>query len=453
MTEYDIPPDLDDIQGLVYSGWTDHPYAAFLFATLGERTAAQRWLRALIPHVTRAPRHLRAPAGRLQLALAPGGLAALGVPADVIAMLPSEVTEGMHTRQRALADSDPEGWQLGAPGDALDVLVMIYAKDEPGRARMVAEQTQALVRAGAAVRPPELSCTLMQREHFGFADGLSQPFLAGLHPESTRGEDMVATGEILLGYRNAYDRVQTTPLWGDVDLGRNGTFLVFRKLEQDVPGLWSWLAAQGRKLAPDDPAEAARLTEVIAAKLVGRWRSGAALALAPDADEPRFARPEHLNAFNYLRHDPQGLLCPISSHVRRANPRDARGGTAAESKQIVNRHRIIRRGRSYGTPMAVADAIAGRADGEARGLYFLCLQASVARGFEFIQQTWLANPGFLGLHREPDPLLGVHGGTAQLTIPALPVRLRLTDVPAVVTNRGGGYFFVPSLTALRALAK
>ena len=140
------------------------------------------------------------------------------------------------------------------------------------------------------------------------------------------------------------------------------------------------------------------------------------------------------------------------SHVRRANPRDGRGGTAQQSEDVVNRHRILRRGRSYGPRLSPEDARAGRDDGAERGLYFLCLQSSVARGFEFIQQTWLANPGFLGLHREPDPIVGNCGGQYHITIPAEPVRLRLTNVPTVVTHRGGGYFFVPSLSALARIA-
>jgi deferrochelatase/peroxidase EfeB len=108
----------------------------------------------------------------------------------------------------------------------------------------------------------------------------------------------------------------------------------------------------------------------------------------------------------------------------------------------------LRRGRSYGAPLPDADARAGRDDGIARGLYFISLQASIARGFEFIQQTWLSNPGFNGLFCEPDPIMGNGDGTSEVTIPASPLRLRLANVPSVVTVMGGGYFFLPSRTAL-----
>jgi deferrochelatase/peroxidase EfeB len=175
------------------------------------------------------------------------------------------------------------------------------------------------------------------------------------------------------------------------------------------------------------------------------------MVLTPDRDDPAYATRERLNDFGFLDHDPDGLRCPMSSHVRRANPRDARGGGAAASELVVSRHRILRRGRSYGAPLPPEAAITHGDDGVERGLYFICLQASIARGFEFIQQSWLANPGFLGLHREPDPIIG-GSGTRHLTIPAEPVRLRLTDVPTVVTHVGGGYFFVPSLSALARIA-
>lgn len=444
--------DLEDIQGLVYSPWTDHAHACFVFARLGDARASRAWLDAQRRLVTPAVRHRRKQPGRLQIALSATGLAALGVPPQVIGMLPAEATAGMAARERALSDSDAAAWQLGGPGDPLDVLVMIYSCDADALARLVAEQRSALVAAGARVRPDERSWPMGRREHFGFADGLSQPYLPGMHAEPRRGEDRIAAGEILLGYPNAYDQLPLSPIWNGFDLGRNGTFLVFRKLEQDVAGFWGWIADRARALAGGDDATAAQLTELIGAKLIGRWRNGAPLVLAPDHEDPAYATPDRINAFGYYYHDPDGMLCPLSAHIRRANPRDARGGTPSESKAVVNRHRIIRRGRSYGAPLSDEAARAGRDDGVERGLYFICLQSSIARGFEFIQQTWLTNPGFLGLHGEPDPLIGGRGGASHITIPAEPVRLRLANVPTVVTNRGGGYFLLPSLSALARLA-
>ncbi|HET7504106.1 MAG TPA: Dyp-type peroxidase [Kofleriaceae bacterium] len=455
MSEPGIPDanDLEDIQGLVYGGWNDHQYAGFLFATLGpDPRRSRRWLDELRPAVTPVARHRRRAPGRLQVALSPSGLAALGVPDDVIGALPSELCAGMASRRRALADSDPATWRLGGPGDRLDVLIMVYARDPAARAAQLDRQRAALLEAGAQVRPDELSWPLPDREHFGFADGLSQPFLPGLNTAPRRGEQTVPVGEILLGYPNAYGRLPISPVWDDLDLGKNGTFLVFRKLEQNVAAFWGWIAGHARRLAGGDIAEATLLADLIGAKLVGRWRSGASLVLAPDRDDPACVAPDRINHFKYLVHDPDGLRCPITSHVRRANPRDARGGTADESETVISRHRILRRGRSFGSPLPYEDALAGKDDGVTRGLYFICLQSSIARGFEFIQQTWLANPGFGGLHAEPDLIVADPAGRGHLTIPAEPVRLRLDNVPTVVTHVGGGYFFLPSLAALRRIA-
>jgi Dyp-type peroxidase family len=444
--------DLEDIQGIVYNGWADHDHAGFLFARFGDDPRASRaWLASFRHAVTAVARARRTAPGRLQIALSPTGLAALGVPADVIDMMAPEAIAGMASRGRVLRDNDPAAWQLGGR-DRLDVLVMIYQRSDEARRAQLDEHRRALVAAGATVRPDELARPMPDgREHFGFADGLSQPFLPGLNLAPRPGEQRIAVGEILLGYHNAYGQLPISPTWDRFDLGRNGTYLVFRKLQQDVARFWRWIAGHAGRLAGGDPDTTTALTELLAAKLVGRWRSGAPLVLAPDRDDLTCATRDRLNDFGFLQRDPDGLWCPISSHVRRANPRDARGGSAAESELVVSRHRILRRGRSYGAPLSPEDAIAHGDDGVERGLYFICLQASIARGFEFIQQSWLANPGFLGLHREPDPILG-GSGLGHVTIPAEPVRLRLTEVPTVVTHIGGGYFFVPSLSALARIA-
>ena len=446
--------DLADIQGLVYSGFADHPSAGYVFARLGTDAARSRtWLADLRTRVTTAVREQRPPHGRLQVALAPTGLAALGVPPAVLDAFPQETKLGMPARARILGDDDPATWQLGHADAPIDALVLVFARDEATRREMIDRERGALEAAGAHVYPDELAWPMEGREHFGFADGLSQPFVPGPFPEPRHDQDRVATGEILLGYPNAYGKLPQAPRWGDVDLGRNGSYLVFRKLAQDVARFWGWLDERARALEPRDRDAAAALREQLAAKLVGRWRSGAPLVLTPDRDDPALATPQRRNAFGYLTHDPDGLRCPIASHVRRANPRDARGGSAQDSHDVVSHHRIVRRGRSYGAPLPDEAARAGKDDGVPRGLYFISLQASIARGFEFIQQTWLTNPGFHGLHGEPDPIMGNGDGTSHVTIPASPLRLRLGNVPSVVTVLGGGYFFLPSLTALARFAR
>jgi Dyp-type peroxidase family len=441
--------DLADIQGLVYSGWGEHEFAGYLFATFGDPDRSRAWLASFRPLVTPASVGKRESGDRFNIALSPRGLQKLGIPEDVHAALPQEAKRGMASRARILGDDEPSGWEMGRDNE-LDVLVMIFARTEPRRRELLAEHRDRLVAAGASVRADELSWHLDGKEHFGFADGVSQPFLAGRHDSPPRGERAIETGEILLGYPNAYGKPPASPVWGGTDFGRNGTYLVFRKLHQHVDRFWGYAARRARELA-SDPEGAAEMTQLLAAKLIGRWKSGTSLVHSPMYDDPSFATPDRVNAFGYLKHDAHGERCPISSHVRRANPRDARGGSAKDSLRVSNRHRILRRGRSYGPPLPDDAALAGRDDNVPRGLYFISLQASIARGFEFIQQTWLSNPGFNGLFCEPDPIMGNGDGTAECSIPAAPLRLRLGDVPSVVTVMGGGYFLLPSLTALDLL--
>jgi Dyp-type peroxidase family len=452
------PHDLEDIQGLVYSGWGDHLFAGYLFATLHDPVRSRAWLSSMQERVTPASVSKRAAGDRLNIAFSPGGLAKLGVPDSVLEALPQETKQGMAARARILGDDPPSTWELGKDNE-LDVLVMVFAHDEPRRAVLLAEHRAALEAAGATVRPDELSYPLKGKlhgkqhdfEHFGFADGLSQPFLAGRQDKAPNGEAAIATGEILLGYKNAYDRKPASPHWDGVDFGANGTYLVFRKLHQHVDRFWSYFAKRAREL---DAARADAVTQWLAAKIVGRWKSGAPLVRFPDGDDPEWAAkmPRSPNAFGYLDDDAHGERCPITSHVRRANPRDARGGSAKNSLDVVERHRILRRGRSYGAPLADEHALAGHDDGTPRGLYFISLQASIARGFEFIQQTWLSNPGFAGLYCEPDPIMGNGDGDSCASIPASPVRLSLPNVPIFVTVKGGGYFFLPSRSALARIS-
>ena len=428
--------NLADVQGLVYSGFKRHPYAGFLFATLGpDVAAAKAWLGGL--DITSADRDAQKRASHIQLALSATGLAALGATEAEVDALPQELKLGMAERRRILGDT-PEAWTLGNPNDdRLDAVVMVYAASDAALRTLLDHHRAALVAIGARVRPDEIAWRFAEHEHFGFADGLSQPFVPGLHAQRRPGQEPVELGEILLGYPNAYGKMPKGP-----ELGVNGTYLVFRKLAQDVPALWTWLAARAAALGCSP--------ELLGAKLMGRWPSGAPLVLAPDADDPALTASDRVNDFAYLADDPDGLRCPIASHVRRANPRDARGGSKETSEMVVGRHRILRRGRSWGPPISIADALASKGDGTARGLYFIGLGASIARSFEFIQQTWLGNPGFHGLAGEPDPITGPGG--CPFTIPDDPVRLRLHEVPRIVTTLGGGYFMLPSLTALAQLA-
>jgi Dyp-type peroxidase family len=179
--------------------------------------------------------------------------------------------------------------------------------------------------------------------------------------------------------------------------------------------------------------------------MVGRWPSGAPLVKAPDHDAPALADD---NDFAY-RDDPGGLACPIGAHIRRANPRDSLGPEPTASLDASDRHRLLRRARSYGP---AGDGT--RSAGSETGLYFICLAADLARQFEFVQHTWLNNATFNGLYDDADPLTGTHHPAgATFTVPARPVRHRYRGLPQFVRTRGGAYFFLPGVSAVRYLAQ
>jgi Dyp-type peroxidase family len=222
-----------------------------------------------------------------------------------------------------------------------------------------------------------------------------------------------------------------------VVLGRNGSYMAFRKLRQDVAAFRRYLAERATSTADE---------EWLAAKLMGRWRSGAPLALSPDHDDPALgADHKRRNDFLYYDDDPNGFKCPIGSHIRRMNPRDH----FKDEMIQVNRHRLIRRGTVYG-PLLPDGVLED--DGAERGIFFVFIGADLQRQFEFVQSQWVNQGIFIGAPGEKDPIVGANDGTGVFTIPKQPVRRRLHGLSQFVTNRGGEYFFVPGLRALRWLA-
>jgi deferrochelatase/peroxidase EfeB len=186
--------------------------------------------------------------------------------------------------------------------------------------------------------------------------------------------------------------------------------------------------------------------------MVGRWPGGAPLVLAPDHDDPAQSTA---NDFVYQGPDPDGWRCPIGAHVRRAHPRDSLDPKPGSPQSIAvgKRHRLLRRGREYGAAIGPGTLLDAADDGVDRGLHFICLCGNIARQFEFIQGTWVMSPKFDGLHEDDDPLLGVHGeGAGTFQAQGRPVRHRHRGLPRFITVRGGGYFFLPGLRALRYLA-
>lgn len=445
-------PDVDqaDLQGNILCGYgNSFAHVLHAFLRVDDAAAGRGLIGELAGEVTTAVPWAEKPLETLNVATSHCGLRALGVRGDVLDRFPEEFRAGMAAHADVLGDVDdsaPERWQDTLRPGGLHLLVTMAARTDPAR-DAAAKRLRERLPPGVAVAHEEPAGVLLEirhdevvREHFGFADGLSQPTIddprAGPRDQEGRGTptkddawDDIAPGEFVLGYPDEDGLVASDP---PDPLRRNGSFMVVRKLHQAVGPFESYLRETASAL---DLSE-----EYLAAKMVGRWRSGAPLSLSPDRDDPELTptgeRKGELNAFRYGS-DGDGSRCPLGAHIRRANPRDALGWHGV----LTKRHRVIRRGMPYGP------AYDGReAD---RGLMFVCYQASIARQFEFIQSLWLNDGDPFGLGSDRDPLAnGVP--SRKMTIQGRRPRF-LASLSSFVTTRGGDYFFAPGIEAMRAL--
>jgi Dyp-type peroxidase family len=462
--------DLVDVQGIIARGYGNLSAACFVLLEINDPGATKAWLGATLDRVT--PGDARPEDTGLNLAFTATGLHKLGLAAETLAQFSGEFTAGMTTphRQRILGDADdnaPVHWDWGGPTTRpVDVLLMLYAQHEARLSEHYAAEARGFAAGGLAELRKLDTAALDDFEHFGFRDAISQPIVEGLG-RTGAAANTVKAGEFILGYPNEYGLYTDRPLLaasadpqdllpadpggsGARDLGRNGTYLVFRQLRQDVRAFWQFM---DQATARPDGSSELRARTWLASKLVGRWPSGAPLTLRPDADDPAQA---DANDFGYARDDPHGFKCPIGAHIRRAHPRDSLDPDpgSEESIAIDKRHRILRRGRKYGSAIAPAALMAEGAAAvtdEERGLHFICLSANIARQFEFVQHTWINNPKFDGLYDDVDPLIGPRL-PGIFTIQAAPVRRRVLGLPPFVSVRGGAYFFLPGIRALRYLA-
>jgi len=490
-----LPVEASDIQGLVRFGYAALTEAAFLLLKIRDAAAARKWLSRT--SITTAEKMSRPPMTALQVAFTREGLEELGVCDDLLAGFSSEFLSGMagqESRSRRLGDvgaNSPQNWKWGGPGNLPHVLVMVYA--QPGQLEGGIQAIQNAEWDVAFELIVRLDTSdLHGKEPFGFNDGISQPTPDWKRERTPAGNELaygnlLSLGEFLLGYPNEYGRYTHRPLMAaDAprssvlpfaedrpdrrDFGRNGAFLVFRHLQQDVQGFWRFLDLQ----TGADPAGRQNLAE----SMVGRRMDGTPLLPASAHSiagvDPK---PAAQNQFTFDS-DSDGIRCPFGAHIRRANPRNADlpasdglfsrllhmlgFGNAGYRDDVIASarfHRMIRRGREYGPQLAPEQAVTDNADTGEHGIHFICIVANILRQFEFVQNSWVMSTKFDALTQESDPLLGNReaiAGCPYTNTFSQPqqsgANARLMGMPQFVTVRGGAYFFLPSLSALRYLA-
>jgi len=436
------------------------PHAECLMVRLKADPARCRdWLNGLSKEVTFGPDGDRR-GRRLECALSLAFTASAFGP-DKLALPPGDLAtfsppflNGMDAdcRARALGDEGlnaPDDWEWGGRSNRADVLLVAYDLDQIALRQRIAELKRGARQCGHTIAyslPLEPPSKIPAPGPFGFVDGVSQPSIRGTSGKLAPGaeEPPLDAGEFILGYRDTSGYLPPSPkIAAQRDLGRDGTYLVVRQLEQHSEGFADWLKATATRLETGTTClakvPAGALSNVLAAKSMGRWYNGSALAQNPGNPgvNPR-------NDFRYGRLDPSGSGCPLGSHARRANPRDSLNPGSNQQLKVTNRHRILRVGRKY-APTAP--------DGRA-GLLFMCINADIGRQFEFIQQTWLLGRSFLGLEEETDPIIGVgRHETRRFTVQTSngPIRLRIPKL--LHRTRGGAYFFMPGREALHYLAQ
>ena len=435
--------DLHEIQATVLRQRPAPYFGTHLLFRVDDTESGRKFLRRLTPHVDSAAGWWSAADPWLAVGITYAGFQALGVPQDSLQSFPESFRDGMAARARQLGDegvNDPKHWDLPYGKGELHIGVSAFSDSEANRRRILGiarkqfegfSGVSILAMQDFGAQPGDLN-------PLGYKDGIDQPAVEGSGVEPLPGQGRpIKAGEFILGYPG--ESGVPLPMPQPDILGRNGTYLGFRKYQSRVGAFNRFLRAHGNT---DEERE------LLAAKLVGRWRSGAPLTLAPDVDDPALgADPKRNNDFNYAN-DQRGRQAPFGCHMRRMNPRD----TELSRLTDVNLHRIIRRGTTYGPPYD-PNALSQEDDEIPRGAIFQFISAKAMATIEFLQQEWINDGNFIGAGDERDPIIGLQPDGATFTIPKEPVRRRVHGIDTFNVLRGGEYFFMPSLSALKWLGE
>ena len=458
LTSADLKDNLHDIQDNIVSPILMR-FGRHVFVKFSDGGKAREWLRRMYKRVNARPEE-HGKRFTVNIGFTYEGMKTLELSQRSLDSFPEAFRVGARGRADGVGDVGqhaPEYWEGGLGGPDIHAMLVVRTDTDEGRelaTRILRDEMEAS--GGVEIRFIQDTMALAHEngigsegEHFGFADPISQPPIEGADQPGHPGDGVLEPdgkwralkpGEFLLGYEDELgpDGAQTPE---PLELRLNGTYLVFRKLYQDVAAFRRYLATAAKALyGADDEYH----RELVAAKLMGRWRSGCPLDLSPDKDDPEIAAdPQRRNNFTYAGDD-EGLRCPLGSHLRRTNPR----ATTLKRATAVRRRRLLRRGVEYGPhlPDGVTED-----DGVDRGIINIFIQADIERQFEFVQHEWMMGGEFIGLDpNERDPINGIGGEGSQMLVPGAKQPF-LFDLPTFVKVKGGEYLFVPGLRALQGL--
>ncbi|MFN9646379.1 MAG: Dyp-type peroxidase [Cyanobacteriota bacterium] len=505
----------------------------FLEELRGKITTAELWPSSKTTQLPKEAITAQRPDVAINVAFTFSGLLALGVPVRTLRGLPDEFQQGMLQRAEILRD-DPLGhrrpesrwdpiWlnELEHPDAEVHVLVTFNAAANPSnyasseaaldaafewlQKRSGEDQPVKILPGhrgpnplyqdmGALVEPdpngPPESVRYSRTEHFGFADGFGDPVFEGQYPEEVVKQRVIgqgkltaeqtwvplATGEFLLGYPDEAQELPASAV--PLDFSRNGTFIAYRKLHQNVKSFSDYIAATATQYGAINDLDQQQAEETLKAKMAGRWTDGVPVVIAPnyaewqafrarlakaqaDKNQPELDRLNRsFTDFTYAD-DADGSKCPFSSHLRRSNPRDmldptVHGGASTQkpvkaTSVLNNRHRLLRRGLPYGSTVPI------HSDEAEQGVLVLFVCASLFRQFEFIQQQWIEYGLDFNAGNDTCPIIGNHGEEAKFVVATSAESGKPPFIcdrpPQFVETRGGAYFFVPSMTCLRLIAQ
>ncbi|KAJ7832287.1 fungal peroxidase [Mycena leptocephala] len=432
--------NLDDIQGDVLIGMKKNKELFYFFSIANATDFKEKLAADILPLITTTTQLLSVstqPITALNIAFSQTGLTALSV---TDSLGDSFFTGGQFKDLQNLGDPGSTNWVPEFAGTGIHG-VLLFASDTDDNINTAVTSLESALGDSitkvyslqAASRPDENA----GHEHFGFLDGISNPAVDGFTANPMPGQAPVAAGTILLGETGDSG---TRPAWA-----KDGSFLVFRQLKQLVP--------EFDKFLTDNPIVEDGLTpkqgsDLLGARMVGRWKSGAPVDLAPLFDDPALgADPTRNNDFTFQHADSvlatNQTRCPFSAHIRKTRPR-ADLGTPEDAA-----HHIMRAGIPYG-PEVSTDEAASNTTSTERGLAFVAYQSSIGAGFRFLQRTWADNANFVHSGVGVDPIIGALAGAQRVISGLDPTDFtkQTTLTTDFVVSRGGEYFFSPSLSAI-----